>query len=267
MLTSEQDPRLTFDAVPDSYDRARPEYPAQAFDDLFARMRRGRSLAEPQVCEIGPGTGQATKGLLARGARVTAVEIGPNLASFLRRKFASESRLDVVTGAFEEAQLPPGSFEMVFAATSWHWLERASRVQRTVSLLREGGLIATFSAIQVHEAVDRDFFERGDPIYRRHGRTDRFVQTPKAEEAMPDDLAEFRESPLLRDVEVRKYRWDQRYSADEYEELVRSYSNTQTMPLPEREGLIADLKAFIEAEFDGYVVRPLVIALTMARRS
>ena len=57
------------------YDRARPGYPDAVFEDLFARLP-----ARPTIVEVGPGTGQATRQLLARGARVTAVELGPAMA-------------------------------------------------------------------------------------------------------------------------------------------------------------------------------------------
>lgn len=48
------------------------------------------------VVEIGPGRGALTEKLLARAARVVAIEIDPYLAEHLRRRFAAEPRLDIV---------------------------------------------------------------------------------------------------------------------------------------------------------------------------
>ena len=42
------------------------------------------------VVEIGPGRGALTQHLLARRARVAAIEIDPNLVTFLREKFAAD---------------------------------------------------------------------------------------------------------------------------------------------------------------------------------
>lgn len=50
------------------------------------------------VLEVGPGTGTLTEELLARGARVRAVEIDRDLAAALRQRFAGESRFELIEG-------------------------------------------------------------------------------------------------------------------------------------------------------------------------
>jgi SAM-dependent methyltransferase len=266
MVLPPRDGRLSFDAVAEIYDRARPEYPQQAFGDLFAYLGEHRPIDVPVVLEIGPGTGQATKSLLAHGACVTAVELGPRLADLLRAKFLDDSRLEVVVGSFEDVELPRAAFDLVFAATAFHWLDPGIRVEKASQVLRPGGVLATLSTIQIRSEVDRGFFERTFPIYQRYRPDERWTDAPTEAEAMPPDYDEFVSSDRFEDVLVRRHRWDQRYSTDAYEQLLRSYSNTQTMEPEARDGLIADLRTVIDAEFHGFVVRPLVIALTLARR-
>ena len=69
--TEPGEPRTSFNNVADIYHRIRPGYPPALFDDIF-----GLLPARPHVLEVGPGTGQATRDLLARGATVRAIEIG-----------------------------------------------------------------------------------------------------------------------------------------------------------------------------------------------
>jgi len=71
-----------------------PSYPADLFDALFQLLP-----SEPEIVEVGPGTGQATKDLLTRGASVLAIEIGPAMAAKLRAKVGSD-RLRVMVGDF-----------------------------------------------------------------------------------------------------------------------------------------------------------------------
>lgn len=77
--------RETFDEAPELYDRVRPGYPAEVFDDLaaLAGLRLGS-----RVLELGPGTGQARVPLARRGYEVTALELVAGLTRVARRKLA-----------------------------------------------------------------------------------------------------------------------------------------------------------------------------------
>src|SRR5260370_1332456 len=73
--------RESFDKVPDIYHRIRPGYPRALFDDLFDLLPE-----RPYVLEVGPGTGQPPRDLLARGAGVrdshrTRASQGPKFAA------------------------------------------------------------------------------------------------------------------------------------------------------------------------------------------
>ncbi|MGH7621889.1 MAG: 16S rRNA (adenine(1518)-N(6)/adenine(1519)-N(6))-dimethyltransferase RsmA, partial [Gemmatimonadaceae bacterium] len=57
------------------------------------------------VVEIGPGRGSLTDALLARAARVVAVEIDRRLAELLREKYAGEPRLTIVQADVLEVSL------------------------------------------------------------------------------------------------------------------------------------------------------------------
>jgi 16S rRNA (adenine1518-N6/adenine1519-N6)-dimethyltransferase len=60
---------------------------------------------EPLVVEIGPGRGALTARLLPRTERLIAIELDPYLVAFVRRKFAGESRLEVIEGDALETDL------------------------------------------------------------------------------------------------------------------------------------------------------------------
>lgn len=259
------DLRLSFDNMPEIYDRARPAYPAPLFVDLFSYARTSSPAAGLRVVEIGPGTGKATVGLLAHGAHVTAVEIGPRLADFLRSKFASEGRLTVINAAFEDVLLPFGAFDLVVSATAFHWVDQAIRLQKSYDVLRPGGTLAVIGTNQVESEADRGFFDRVAPIYRRYQPDDQ-PQNPPGPDVVPVEHDELRSSSLFTDIGLHRYHWDQAYSAAAYADLMRSYSKTQEMEPGPREALIAELCSVIEQEYGGTIVRPLVMTLTLGRR-
>ena len=252
-----------FDAVAEIYDQVRPSYPPVLFADLWHYLALP---ARADVVEVGPGTGQATRALLERGAHVTAVELGPNLASLLAARFSAEPRLRVVTAPFEDADLAPSSYDLVAAATSYHWIDPAVRFTRPHTLLRHGGAIAIIETNQVASAADHGYFARSHAVYRRYFPDE--LAPPLLERGLIPRLAiELAASGLFDPPKLWHYPWDQTYTTGAYANLVRSYSNMQDMdPLP-REALIADLCALIDAEFGGQVTRPLEIALVVARRN
>ena len=258
-------PESYFDADPATYDRARPTYPDALFDDLWGYLDEG-VRAHPEVVEMGPGTGQATRVLLGRGASVTAVELGSNLASYLAEKHAGEPRLHVVNAAFEDAPLPEGAFDLVFAATAYHWVAPEARFVRPHALLRDRGVLAVVDTVQVRDEGDRGYFERSQHLYARYWPDQATFRPAPEPDAEPPILEQMRASGLFEDVRLWRYRWDQRYDVDAYLDLVRSYSNTAQLPPEERARFLDDLRAFVSAEDGGTVLRPLVITLVAGRR-
>jgi SAM-dependent methyltransferase len=258
-----KDLRLTFNEDPVVYDRVRPSYPEPLFDELW---RFARLAAAPVICEAGAGTGKATASLLARGARVTAVEIGRELADFMRARFAGHSNLVVIDQPFETAELLASSFDVVFSATAWHWMDPASRVERAASLLRPGGVIAIVDTVQVESDTDGGYFAASQQIYRRYGDP----EPPALDEPgihLPPALAELRNSQQFGEPVLHRYRWDQTYPRADYQDLMRSYSNMRAMKLEDREALIGELGALIDSDYGGFVTRPLEITLTVARKA
>jgi SAM-dependent methyltransferase len=256
----EADPRLSFDAAADVYDEIRPRYPPAMFRDLFDVLPDG-----PTIVEVGPGTGQATRDLLERGATVTAVEIGPHLAEKLQRVISSP-QLSVIVGDFESAQLPEWSFDALFAATSYHWIAADAQVDRPAELLRPGGVVAVVDLNQVTSSDDKGFFAAAQRLYDRYGQSHKGPPAPRRGNVQPAIADALRADSRFTDTSVSSYDWNQTYSAEQYRQLMLSYSGTQMMELTRRQGLLDDMVAFINENFGGEVTRPLVVTLTMARR-
>ena len=256
----ERDPRLSFDAAADVYDEIRPRYPRAMFGELFDVLPDA-----PAIVEVGPGTGQATRDLLQRGATVTAVEIGRNLAAQLQRVISSP-RLSVIVGDFETVELPKQSFDALFAATAYHWISADAQLDRPGELLRPHGVVAVVDLNQVTSSDDKGFFAAAQPIYDRYGKGHKGPAAPRRGEVRPAIADALRADSRFQDTSVSSYDWNQTYSAVEYRQLMLSYSGTQTMELTRRQGLLDDMVAFINEHFEGEVTRPLVVTLTMGRR-
>lgn len=257
-VTPPDDIRLSFNEAAEIYDRARPSYPGELFEALFDLLPD-----VPEIIEVGPGTGQATRDLLGRGALVHAIEIGPAMAARLGANLGSD-RLRISVGDFETVPLTPASADAVFSATAYHWVSPAAQTDRPAVVLRAGGVLAVVDLIQVRSDADRGFFAACDPIYRRFGQGHVGPPAPTRSEVDPPIRRLLEADARFGTVTISAYDWDQTYSAAKYRDLMLSYSGTQMMEPSERLGLLDAIEALIGDDFGGVVTRPIVVTLTTA---
>jgi SAM-dependent methyltransferase len=159
--------RATFDSVADRYDAARPSYPESLFDDLVALARLSPG---DRLLEIGCATGKATRPLLERGFSIVCVELGAQLAERARRNLAGFA-LEVDVAPFEEWSGPNRAFDLVYAATAWHWLDPSVRYGKAHELLRRGGHLAFWSAHHAFPAGFDPFFTQIQDVYDAIGES------------------------------------------------------------------------------------------------
>jgi SAM-dependent methyltransferase len=146
---------MVFDEVAEQYDRHRPSYPNLLIDRacVVAGLDPGAS-----VLEVGCGTGQLTRSLLARGLRVTAVEPGLQLIGRARDRLAEAGDVEFVCARLEDASLPPARFRAVFSASAIHWIDPDVSWRRIADALVDGGtlaLVSYFGLDEPHSAADQ----------------------------------------------------------------------------------------------------------------
>jgi SAM-dependent methyltransferase len=229
--------RTTFGEDPELYDRVRPAYPPELFDEL-ARLVADR----PKVLEIGPGTGQATAAMVQRGWDVTAVELSPGLADVLRRKLPA---VDVIVADFDSWELPSASYDLVISATAFHWLDPATRVGRCARLLRPGGALAVVSTHHVAGGSEQ-FFADVQSCYEQFTDDATADGLPTADD-VPEDPANLAKTGLFGSVEFHRFVWNADYSTAEYLELLSSYSGHRALTTERRDGLYDCIGARIDA--------------------
>ena len=230
------------------YDAGRLGYP----DALFARLRERPAST---IVEIGAGTGIATKSLLAaRPDRLMAIEPDPALARHLRERFA-ESALTVLQSGFVEAEFD-GSFDLVVAASCFHWLDAEPAHARVRSILRPGGRFALWWNIYRQPGC-------GDPF------ADAIMDLLRGFDLAPSEGvgghyaldAELHRSRLraagLTMIHEEIFRRERELDADAARTLYASYSFVRVLDPERREALLDDIGNLVETRFGG--VAPNVV--------
>jgi SAM-dependent methyltransferase len=128
-----------FDEIAAEYDRHRPAYPDNLIDQACQVAGVGSG---DLVLEVGCGSGQLTRALLARGLHVTAVEPGQNLIALARRNLDGAGAVEFVNAQFEDAPLPREQFQAVFSASAFHWVDPEVSWQKAADVLVPGGTLA-----------------------------------------------------------------------------------------------------------------------------
>lgn len=226
--------RSSFDRVAELYDRYRPGYPNGIFDDLRDFTGQGKGYA---ILEVGCGTGQATRFLLERGWRVTAVELGANLARLARRNLKRYGGVQVVQSSFEEFDPKGSRFDMVFAATSWHWVDPRVGYAKAAGLLRPGGFLAILTSDQAFPADQDPFFARLRDFQRSLGLK---VSEPLVADKILDEDRLVRRSGFFGKPMAFRYQWSRKFSAVHYLGLLQSHSTFQALGPDVRQKILTE---------------------------
>lgn len=252
--------RATFGEDPARYDRARPGYPAELFVDLARLAGLG---PHRRILEIGCGTGQATRPLARLGCTIVAVELSADTAAVARRNLAGFPAVTVEVGAFEDWAPPAEPFDLVVAATAFHWIHPAVRFAKTADVLGPGGSLAVVHTDHVLGGTQR-FFADAQDCYERFDPT-----TPPGRRRLPaagirDDAADLDRSGRFGPATFRRYEWEQDYSTAAYLDLLMTYSNHRALPAPARDGLLACLAGLIDGDHGGRITKRYLNRLTLA---
>jgi SAM-dependent methyltransferase len=142
-----------FDEIAAEYDRRRPTYPDELVDQACQVAGIGSG---DHVLEVGCGSGQLTRGLLARGLRVTALEPGKRLIALARQNLEGAGEVEFVNARLEDASLPLEQFQAVFSASAFHWVDPKVSWQKTADVLVPGGTLALLQYFGIEEPRSKE---------------------------------------------------------------------------------------------------------------
>lgn len=227
-----------FDEVAAQYDRARPSYPAEIIDALFELTGAG---PHSQVLEVGAGTGKASRDVAPRVGRLVCLEPGPCMAAMTRSLLGGAG--EVIESRFEDYETDE-RFDVVFSATAWHWVDPAVAYQKAWELLKPGGFLAILIYVHAFPEGFDSFFEEMQGAYDAIREPDegRFKWPPPKPEERPDGLEPIVESGLFDAAGSRRVVWEIEYTAEEFVELLGTFSDHLAMPPEKMAVLYAEVR-------------------------
>ncbi|MFF4456481.1 class I SAM-dependent methyltransferase [Streptomyces goshikiensis] len=243
-----------FGEVAETYEVARPGYA----DALVAEVLAYADLGERAAVEVGAGTGKATVPFAALGTPMVCVEPDPRMAEVLRRNTSGYPGVRVHTGGFEDWRPGCRRFGLLFAATSWHWVDPERRWDLAHNALAPGGAVALFWNPQ--GVRDAELHAALAEVDGHHG----IDHAPHAELAssygdVPGNWAglpgwpeeECRRDGRFTDLRAVRYRQDLHYDTDRYLGHLASLSRYRVLPPERRDQVLADTGRVLDAHGGG----------------
>ena len=252
--------RQLFGLNPQGYEDARPEYPTWIFDHL---RERGALINGTPTLEIGAGTGKATRHLLQYGANpLTIIEPDARFATILNTALnARPANCRVIHESIEDVVLSDNQFDLVVAATAFHWIEPTSGLRKIKRLLRHNGFVALLWNV-LSDRDREDLFHDatysllspvpGNPSEQQN--TVPFALDSEARQAEAK-TAEFTKTEYL------ESRWSLVLTTEQVGKLYESFSHIQRLDTDSRSKLLDALMTIADSQFNGKVVRNITSCL------
>ncbi|KJL20817.1 class I SAM-dependent methyltransferase [Microbacterium azadirachtae] len=215
----------SFGSETGSYEKGRPEYPAEAVQWLLEPLPAG----DRAVVDIGAGTGKLTRAVLALGsATVTAVDPDPQMLDALRGKTPG---VETVTGTAEELPLDDAIADAAVLGQAWHWVEPVAASAEIGRVLRPGGVLGLIWNVR----DDRTGWVR---------RLTAIMHGSPAEEMIASNAV--RVASPFGPLEEKRWEWTRTMTRAELHAMARSRSYLITAPEEEKDRVARGMDALFD---------------------
>jgi len=235
-----------FDTLVEEYTRYRTSYSDELFDVIAAFFGPPSSK---RVLDAACGTGLATRGMLARGYRVTGIDVAERMLGAARAELAANSDAVFYLARAEALPFADEAFAGIICAQAFHWFDERAALAEFARVLTRGGGLAIFWK---HARPDDPYASAVRMLFTRWtGR----AEAP-LESSFRDSLAAFwsqveRGGELpgapFRDGELRMMRFRLKYDVDSYIGYHRSRENLRIALGDERESFLRAAREEIAA--------------------
>lgn len=266
--SSDRERGLLFEDVPELYDRVRPGYPPELFADLVEVVGL---TGNSSIVEVGCGTGQATRPLANLGCRVSAIEPGTGLATLARKRLAEFSNVEIQVSSFEAWNNRQTRFDLLVAASSWHWIDPSIGWQKAHAVLKPDGWMAVLGNVVIRQPGESELYEEtarlhqlfapDNPDWGHPPTEDEVRATSKGWGPPNEDLGGF-----FGPTTVRWYPAVQHFDGAGMADHLRSLSPYRRLDAGPREELLDAIADYVRTQMADRISRHYLSVLRTAQR-
>jgi SAM-dependent methyltransferase len=245
------------------YEAARPGYPSELYRDIVAYAAIG---PDANILEIGAGPGQTTGFFVENGYAITALEISKPQVQYLEEKYSCYPNFSGTCSRFEDYKADSDSFDLIFSATAFHWIDPEIGYPKASTLLRPGGTVAVFWHLASILEPDTAALIHIRDICRHYApELDDFIDRKEAQELHRLRIRQITAGGLFRQAISKIYRWNDVYSVGRYLKLMNSYSDFHSIDRTRQEAIRDEVFRYIVRE-GGEITIPQEVRLYLAKK-
>jgi len=247
LLEDNMDFRKIFDTIPEEFDKWRPRYCDELFNDLIEHSKLDSTKT---ALEIGPGTGQATEPILKTGCSYLAIELGEHLAEFMKNKFKSYGNFQLVNADFETYDFGNDRFDLVYSAAAFQWIKEEIGYPKVYDILKSGGTYAFIATAS--ENADKELETKIQEIYAQYFHPEIYYgdYMKQRNEHLQSYQEKMKTENIIEkygfgDIERRDYNKTREFNAEEYISYTFTSASHITLQEPYKSKFIAGIKEVI----------------------
>lgn len=231
----------TFDRAASDYEKSRPAYCKEIYEEILSYAP---IHPDSHVLEIGVGTGKASQPILDTQCHFIGIEPGNQLADLARERFQAYENFTLLNQTVQDFVCADDFFDLIFAATAFHWIPEEYGYTRVFHMLKPGGAFARFAYHAEPDRGRKALTEEIQALYRRYMHT----EDPPAAFGNADAqrLAEKALAYGFIDSKYSLYHTTKDFTAEEYTALLRTYPDHMKMKSDRRNKLFEGISAAIK---------------------
>ncbi len=248
-----------FENIINLYEFARPGYPKELFEDIITY---GGIDLTSKILEVGAGTGQATTFFAEHGFIITALEVSGQQVLYLKEKYDKFSNVCIEKSKFEDFESKI-KFELIIAASSFHWIDKKIRYKKAYDLMNRNGVLAQFWHMHSVQRFEGNIFNEINDIYDKYFNEKEFYGDIELNKLIEKRIKQLVNNNF-KDVTFHKYKCETLYTGYEYAALLATYSYVQALGIRKREFLMEVYKKI--REFGGIIYVPTEVHMFLAKK-
>ncbi|MEM8779911.1 MAG: class I SAM-dependent methyltransferase, partial [Cyanobacteria bacterium P01_G01_bin.49] len=121
-----------------AYNKVRPHYPQNLIDRV---VKLANITANTRILEVGCGPGIATVSFAQLGCSILCLEPNADFCKLAQENCQSYPNVTIQNTSFEEWELKDQKFDIVLAATSFHWIPPEIGYPKAADSLKDKGYL------------------------------------------------------------------------------------------------------------------------------